>query len=157
MAEKEVLAMALEIERKFLVDAKKIAALNLTGGEKISQGYLCTEPTVRVRTKGARAFLTVKSANDGLIRHEYEYEIPVADAVEMLKLCAPRTLEKTRYKIEHGGKIWELDIFEGRHAGLILAEVELDSAEEKVELPEWIGAEVSDDERYYNSRLALDN
>ena len=66
-------------------------------------------------------------------------------------------MEKTRYKIEHGGKIWELDIFEGRHAGLILAEVELDSAEEKVELPEWIGAEVSDDERYYNSRLALDN
>ncbi|MBO4401794.1 MAG: CYTH domain-containing protein [Selenomonadaceae bacterium] len=147
--------MALEIERKFLVDAKKFAALNLTGGEKIVQGYLCTEPTVRVRTKGARAFITIKSANDGIVRHEYEYEIPVTDAEEMLKLCAPRTLEKTRYKVEYSGHIFEIDIFEGRHAGLILAEVELNSADETVELPEWIGAEVSSDPNYYNSRLVL--
>ena len=148
--------MALEIERKFLVDAKKVAALNLTGGEKIAQGYLSTNTdcTVRVRTKNNRGFLTVKTANVGIVRNEFEYEIPHADAVELLKIAAPFTLSKTRYKVEHAGKIWEVDIFEGRHAGLILAEVELESAEEKVELPDWVQAEVSGDPRYYNSHLA---
>ncbi len=148
--------MALEIERKFLVDAEKIAALNLTGGAKISQGYLSTEParTVRVRTKNNRGFLSVKTANVGIVRNEFEYEIPHADAVELLKIAAPFVLSKTRCKVEHAGHIWEVDFFEGRHEGLILAEVELESAEEKVELPDWILAEVSGDPRYYNSHLA---
>ena len=148
--------MGLEIERKFLVDAKKIPAQILKNGEKISQGYLCTEParTVRVRTKGQRGFLTIKSCNVGIVRKEFEYEIPMDDAKEMLKLCA-NTLEKIRYKISYAGKIWEIDIFEGRHAGLILAEVELNSADEIVDVPEWIEIEVSTDPRYFNSNLAL--
>ena len=151
--------MALEIERKFLVDAEKISALNLTGGEKIFQGYLSTDKnkTVRVRVKNNRGFLTVKSANVGIVRKEFEYEIPVADAEEILKLCAPNVLQKVRYKVEYAGKIFEVDIFSGRHQGLILAEVELNSPTEIVDLPEWIGEEVSDNPKYYNSNLTLEN
>ena len=151
--------MALEIERKFLVDAEKISALNLTGGEKIFQGYLSTDKnkTVRVRVKNNRGFLTIKSANVGIVRKEFEYEIPVADAEEILKLCAPNVLQKVRYKVEYAGKIFEVDIFSGRHQGLILAEVELNSPTEIVDLPEWIGEEVSDNPKYYNSNLTLVN
>ena len=151
--------MALEIERKFLVDAEKISALNLTGGEKIFQGYLSTDKnkTVRVRVKNNRGFLTVKSANVGIVRKEFEYEIPVADAEEILKLCAPNVLQKVRYKVEYAGKIFEVDIFSGRHQGLILAEVELNSPTEIVDLPDWIGEEVSDNPKYYNSNLTLEN
>ena len=147
--------MALEIERKFLVDAEKISALNLTGGEKIFQGYLSTDKnkTVRVRVKNNRGFLTIKSANVGIVRKEFEYEIPVADAEEILKLCAPNVLQKVRYKVEYAGKIFEVDIFSGRHQGLILAEVELNSPTEIVDLPEWIGEEVSDNPKYFNSNL----
>ena len=147
--------MALEIERKFLVDEKKLPAQILSGGVKIAQGYLCVEParTIRVRIKGERGFLTIKSANVGIVRQEFEYEIPIDDAQEILKLCAPRILEKVRYKIEHAGKIWEVDVFGGRHAGLILAEVELSSVDEKIILPEWTDAEVSEDPRYFNSNL----
>lgn len=146
--------MPIEIERKFLVDANKLPAQILTGGEKISQGYLSTEParTVRVRIKGDRAFITIKSANVGIVRQEFEYEIPIDDAAEILKLC-DNILEKTRYKVNHAGHIWEVDVFGGRLAGLILAEVELSAAEEFVELPNWIDREVSDDPRYFNSNL----
>lgn len=148
--------MAFEIERKFLVDASKLPAQILVDGEKISQGYLCSEParTVRVRTKGKRGFLTVKSANVGIVRKEFEFEIPLDDAEEILKLC-PNVLQKVRYKIEHAGKIWEVDVFSGRHDGLILAEVELSAENELVELPDWLGEEVSNDPRYFNSSLAL--
>lgn len=147
--------MSLEIERKFLVDAEKISALNLSGGEKISQGYLSIEParTVRVRVKKNRGFLTIKTANVGIVRSEFEYEIPLADAQELLKICAPNILSKVRHKIEHAGKIWEVDIFEGKHAGLILAEVEMDTPEEFIELPDWLGEEVSENPRYFNSKL----
>lgn len=147
--------MSLEIERKFLVDAEKISALNLSGGEKISQGYLSIEParTVRVRVKKNRGFLTIKTANVGIVRSEFEYEIPLADAQELLKICAPNILSKVRHKIEHAGKIWEVDVFEGKHAGLILAEVEMDSPEEFIELPDWLGEEVSENPRYFNSKL----
>ena len=150
--------MALEIERKFLVDAEKLPAQILTDGEKIFQGYLCVEParTVRVRTKGQRGFLTIKSANVGIVRKEFEYQIPIEDALELLKLC-PKVLEKIRYKVEHAGKIWEVDVFAGRYEGLILAEVELTAADEVVELPAWLDKEVSDDPRYFNSNLALNS
>ena len=149
--------MALEIERKFLVDEKKLPAQILSGGEKISQGYLCVEParTVRVRIKGKRGFLTINSSTVGIVRQEFEYEIPFDDAQELLKLCVPNVLEKVRYKVEYAGKIWEVDVFCGRHSGLILAEVELLSADEVVELPPWIEKEVSDDPRYFNSNLTL--
>ncbi len=151
--------MALEIERKFLVDAKKIPAQILQGGEKISQGYLCTEParTVRVRIKGERGFLTIKSANVGIVRQEFEYKIPLDDAQELLKMCTPNVLEKVRYKVEHAGHIWEVDVFKGRLDGLVLAEVELTCAEEIVELPSWIEREVSNDARYFNSNLTILN
>lgn len=151
--------MALEIERKFLVDEKKIPAQILQRGEKISQGYLCTEParTVRVRIKGQRGFITIKSANVGIVRQEFEYEIPLEDAQELLKLCKPNILEKVRYKVEYEGHTWEVDVFKGKLEGMILAEVELTCAEEYVELPDWIEREVSGDAKYFNSNLTLLN
>lgn len=147
--------MALEIERKFLVDEKKLPAQILINGEKISQGYLSVEParTVRVRIKGERGFLTIKSVNVGIVRQEFEYEIPLEDAEEILKLCE-KVLEKVRYKVEYAGHIWEIDIFGGRLAGLILAEVELTAPKEILELPDWLGDEVSDNPKYFNSNLA---
>ena len=149
--------MALEIERKFLVDKKKLVKLKFTGGERISQGYLSTEPNkiVRVRTRKNRGFLTIKSANIGIVRQEFEYEIPFADAEEILKLCVPNTLTKIRYKVDYAGHIWEVDIFEGRHAGLILAEVEINSLDEYVKIPDWVGEEVSHNPQYFNSNLAI--
>ena len=147
--------MATEIERKFLVDAAKIAPVNFTSEEKISQGYLSTNPTVRIRLNDGRGFLTIKSSTEGITRQEFEYEIPPRDAVELLELCGSRVLKKTRRKVSYGGHIWETDFFEGRHAGLILAEVELNSADEIVELPDWVTKEVSDDERYFNSNLVM--
>ena len=147
--------MAFEIERKFLVDEKKIAELNLQNGEKIFQGYLSTDKNkvVRVRVKGEKGFLTIKSKNVGIVRREFEYEIPIEDAEEILKLCEPKILQKVRYKVEHAGKIFEIDIFSGKNQGLILAEAELNSADEVIDLPEWIGEEVSNNPRYYNSNL----
>ena len=151
--------MALEIERKFLVDAGKLSEIRLTDGEKISQGYLSTdiEKTVRVRTKKNRGFLAVKTKNIGIVRKEFEYEIPFADAEELLKLCGKNILSKVRYKIEFENHIWEVDIFEGRHAGLILAEVEINSPDEVVKIPSWAGEEVSGDSRYYNVNLIFDS
>ena len=149
--------MAFEIERKFLVNEKKISAQILKAGEKISQGYLCTEParTVRIRIKGGQGFLTIKSVNVGIVRKEFEYPIPLEDAQELLKLCEPNILEKIRYKVDYKGKIWEVDIFCGRHEGLILAEVELSTTNEIVTLPDWIEKEVSNDPQYFNSNLVL--
>lgn len=145
--------MATEIERKFLVDAEKISVVKFTSAEEISQGYLSTNPTVRVRLKGNRGYLTIKSSTVGITRREFEYEIPAQEAAELLELCGERVLKKVRRKISYGGHVWEVDFFAGRHAGLILAEVELKSADEAVKLPAWIGREVSNDERYFNSNL----
>lgn len=150
--------MALEIERKFLVDAEKLSKIHLTGGEKISQGYLSTdiEKIVRVRIKKNRGFLAVKTKNVGLVRREFEYEIPLADAEELLTLCGKNILSKIRYKVEFENHLWEVDIFEGRHAGLILAEVEIKSPDEVVKIPSWAGEEVSDNPKYYNVNLIFD-
>lgn len=145
--------MGIEIERKFLVDARKISAVNFTSEEKISQGYLSNNPTVRVRLKDNRGFLTVKTSTIGITRGEFEYEIPAADAEELLKLCGVRVLKKIRRKISYGGHVWEVDFFEGRHKGLILAEVELSSPTESVYLPAWVTREVSNNPRYFNSNL----
>lgn len=125
-------------------------------GLSIHQGYLSDNETatVRVRTKGNKAFITIKSKTVGITRLEFEYEIPVDEALELLKLCADRTLTKTRFELEHGGKIWELDVFAGRHEGLLLAEIELSSESEGFTLPPWLGEEVSTDPRYFNSFLA---
>ncbi len=149
--------MALEIERKFLVDKRKLYKLNFFSEEKISQGYLSRRPTVRVRLTDTRAFLTVKSSTKGITRQEFEYEIPTADAEELLKLCGRKVLKKYRRKVEYGGHVWELDFFMGRHAGLIVAEVELPSPDEPLALPDWVTREVSGDARYFNANLVRDD
>lgn len=121
------------------------------------QGYLAgsNQATARVRIAGDIAFLTVKGRVKNLTRQEFEYEIPVADAQAMMDLCHPRVVEKTRYKIPIEDLIWEVDEFAGQNQGLVLAEVELTSPEQSVPLPDWIGLEVSDDPRYFNSYLAV--
>ena len=148
-----MLALATEIERKFLVDENKLCGLKFLSTEKIFQGYLSRNPTVRVRLTDKRACLTIKSSTDGITRLEFEYEIPPADAEELLTLCGRDVLKKIRRTIFHGGHLWEVDFFTGRHDGLIIAEVELKSADEPIELPDWVTREVSDDPRYFNSNL----
>jgi len=149
--------VAIEIERKFLVDKRKLHALTFTSEAKIAQGYLSFSPTVRVRLKDNRGFLTVKSSTVGISRQEFEYEIPAEDAEQLLKLCGRFVLKKYRRKLEYGGHVWEVDFFAGRHAGLVLAEVELNAPDEPVDLPDWVSREVSGDARYFNSNLVKSN
>ena len=147
--------MGQEIERKFLVVGETWRGL--ASGETYRQGYLCgaKERTVRVRVAGERAFLTIKGLTVGAARTEYEYEIPVADGQAMLDDLAQKPLiEKIRHKIPYGGLIWEVDEFLGDNAGLIVAEVELSEENQAFTKPEWIGKEVTDDPRYFNSNLA---
>ncbi|MBE8953803.1 MAG: CYTH domain-containing protein [Quinella sp. 1Q7] len=148
--------MAVEIERKFLVDKRKLRGLKFSSEEQISQGYLSRHPTVRVRLTDNRGYLTIKSSTRGISRNEYEYEIPADDAAELLKLCGRNVLKKYRRTIFYGGHTWEIDFFAGRHAGLIVAEVELERADESLTLPDWVTQEVSDDSRYFNSNLVKD-
>jgi len=153
--------MGTEIERKFLVEGD---AWRGAEGIAYRQGYLPTDAataTVRVRIAGERAFLTIKGSSKradgslGLRRSEFEYEIPLEDAHQLLdELCPGHHVEKTRYEIEFAGHTWEVDEFHGANRGLIMAEVELDDEETEVELPPWAGREVSDDPRYTNVRLA---
>jgi len=147
--------MGTEIERKFLADLSQLG--ELPEGSIIQQGYIpANGVTVRVRTMGSKAFITLKGRTKGITRSEFEYEIPVEDAQAILQeLCSPPHIEKTRYLIPYAGHIWELDIFEGDNEGLIMAEVELGSEDEAVELPPWVIKEVSDDRRYYNASLRL--
>ncbi|QIF06236.1 CYTH domain-containing protein [Roseimicrobium sp. ORNL1] len=146
--------MGQEIERKFLVvgDSWREGA----EGTLYRQGYLAKdkERTVRVRVAGTKAYLTIKGCTKGTSRAEYEYEIPLLDAEELLDLCEGPLVEKTRHKIPHAGHTWEVDVFHGDNEGLIMAEVELKSEDEQVEMPGWAGKEVSDDSRYYNSSLS---
>lgn len=148
--------MGLEIERKFLVVSDAWRAL-ATGSALLKQGYLSSgdNATVRVRSwDDNRAALTIKGGVQGISRAEYEYHIPIADARELLAMAVSNTIEKRRYEVPYGGLTWEVDVFEGRHRGLVLAEVELDSEEQSVALPGWVGTEVTDDDRYYNASLA---
>jgi len=146
--------MPKEIERKFLV--KGDAWRELASGEVYRQGYLSStkERTVRVRTAGKNGYLTIKGINVGATRREYEYTIPLKDADEMLdKLCQRPLIEKTRYRISYRGLTWEVDEFSGENKGLIIAEVELSDENQDIELPEWIGREVTGDAKYYNANL----
>jgi len=146
--------MATEVERKFLVVGE--AWRTLATGVPYRQGYLSTvkERTVRVRTAGARAFLTIKGLTTGVSRQEFEYEIPVTDANRMLDdLCERPLIEKLRYTIRLGPLTWEIDEFSGDNRGLITAEVELASADQAFERPPWIGGEISSDPRYFNANL----
>lgn len=148
--------MSKEIERKYLVKSPEFKTLS-DGSVFISQGYLCREPdrTVRVRIMGERGFLTVKSRNRGMTRGEWEYEIPVDDALEMLALCTS-TISKRRWYVRYGGHTWEVDEFESPHKGLTIAEVELEGENEEVQPPAFVGEEVTGNPRYYNSVLAGD-
>ena len=148
--------MAQEIERKFLVrgEFKSFAYAS----ERIMQGYLSSVPerTVRVRVKGDKGFLTIKGIADeeGVSRYEWEKEIQVNEAQELMKLCEPGVIDKVRYFVKCGTHIFEVDEFRGENAGLIVAEVELQSAAEEFERPVWLGEEVTGDRRYYNAMLA---
>ena len=146
--------MAQEIERKFLVNGHTWR--KLAKGTVYRQGYLSTvkERTVRVRTVGDKGYLTVKGLTVGAKRGEYEYEIPVADADAMLdELCEQPLVEKTRHNIPFDGLIWEVDEFAGDNQGLVVAEVELSDEDQEIRLPGWIGEEVTDNPRYFNSNL----
>lgn len=144
--------MATEIERKFLVRDDSWRA-EADAGIVMRQGYLigAEKASVRVRVSGEHAYLNIKSATLGVQRQEYEYEIPLSDAEEILDtLCQRPLIEKTRYHVRHGGHTWEIDVFEGDNAGLVVAEIELGAEDEPFERPPWLGEEVSHDKRYYN-------
>lgn len=145
--------MAIEIERKFLVvnDTWRAAPAVF-----YSQGYLNRDKqrTVRVRIAGAQAFITVKGISQGASRLEFEYEIPVVDAQQLLTLCEQPLIEKYRRIISHGGFVWEVDEFLGDNLGLVVAEIELPAEVTHFALPDWVGAEVTHDARYFNSNLA---
>jgi len=147
--------MALEIERKFLVvgQFKEFA----TSSERISQGYISSNPerSVRVRIKGDSAFLTIKGVTNsyGMSRYEWEKSISLEEASELIKLCEPGLIDKIRYFVPFNGVIFEVDEFKGENQGLLMAEVELSDEQQRVELPSWIGDEVTGDIRYYNSSL----
>ncbi|MCI5851906.1 MAG: CYTH domain-containing protein [Sutterellaceae bacterium] len=146
--------MGKEIERKFLV--KGDAWRSLAKGKHYRQGYLnsAKERTVRIRTIDDKAFLTVKGPTVGVTRLEFEYPISFEDCTTMLDQLAEKPIiEKTRYKIPMGTHVWEIDEFFGVNAGLIVAEIELESEDTPFEKPEWIGEEVSGDPRYFNSNL----
>ncbi len=148
--------MATEIERKFLVrnDAWRREA---DDGQTMRQGYMNGggQASVRVRIQGKEAFLNIKSATLGVSRREYDYPIPLHDAEEMLEqLCEAPLIEKTRYHVDYAGCTWEVDVFAGDNAGLVVAEIELDSEDQVFEKPAWVGEEVSHDPRYYNVCLA---
>jgi adenylate cyclase len=143
-----------EIERKFLVDK---AWKPTSAGTAFRQGYLNSdkERVVRVRVAGPVAKLTIKGKTTGVTRAEFEYDIPVADAEAMLAICEQPIIEKRRHLEEFGGHTFEVDVFAGANAGLIVAELELASEHEAFDKPAWLGAEVSDDPRYYNNNLML--
>jgi adenylate cyclase len=145
--------MATEIERKFIVEG---TSWRQGTGVRFSQCYLNRdkERTVRVRIAGDKAFLTVKSLTRGASRAEFEYEIPVADAEQLLELSDGPVIEKNRYRIVHDGSTWEVDEFLGDNAGLVVAEIELTSEDQPFSRPPWLGREVTHDSRYFNSNLA---
>ncbi len=154
--------MAIEIERKFLVigDGWRAAAHAVM---PMAQGYLndqaalasgAQKASVRVRVQGEAAFLNFKSRELGHTRQEFEYPIPLADARALLALCVGGLIDKRRHLVQYQGHLWEVDEFLGDNAGLVVAEIELDSADEAFATPDWLGAEVTDDPRYYNVALA---
>jgi len=146
--------MPLEIERKFFVDTRK---WNPTiQGTRLVQAYLSIDPnpTVRVRIAGEKAYLTIKGRSETISRPEFEYEIPVDEAQEMLLLAISNPVEKIRYEILHDGFLWEVDIFSGKNEGLVIAEIELESEDQSFPRPDWLLDEVSGDRRYYNSYLS---
>ncbi len=149
-----VFNMSVEIEHKYLVCNDTYKSL-IVGSHQIKQGYLSREKgrTVRVRTWDEAGFLTVKGVNVGAVRPEFEYPVPLADADAMLALCPPPIIHKTRHIVIYEGYRWEIDEFHGDLQGLVFAEIELPSADARYPLPPFVGKDVTNDSRYYNSRL----
>lgn len=148
--------MAIEIEHKFLLASEKWRN-HIDHSAPMRQGYLTSNSnsSVRVRISGEKAWLNIKSATSGNQRHEYEYEIPVHDADEIIGvLCRKPLIEKTRHYVYHENHTWEIDEFSGENEGLIVAEIELSRQNEEFTIPDWIGKEVTDDLRYYNNQLS---
>ncbi len=145
----------MEIERKFLVNTSLWEQLQKPEPSRIVQGYLSDDAncTVRVRIKKDKGFITIKGKSQGISRSEYEFPVPVAEAEKMIEEFCEKKISKDRYEIPFGNHLWEVDVFHGKLAPLIVAEIELKSEDETFDLPEWIGKEVSDDVEYYNSRL----
>jgi adenylate cyclase len=146
--------MATEVERKFLVDTARLGPLQ--EGMAIRQGFISTRDhtVVRVRLAGDSAWLTLKGESKGAARSEFEYAIPPREARQIIaELCHGRVIAKTRYSREYAGHRWDIDVFEGENAGLVIAEVELASESEPVPLPDWVAEEVTGDARYYNVNL----
>lgn len=147
----------IEIERKFLVKSEEFKALAFAKNE-IYQGYLNSNPerTVRVRIKGNQGYLTIKGKGNetGMSRLEWEKEIPIDEAKMLLNLCESGVISKVRYEVKFGNHVYEVDEFFGENEGLILAEIELQSEEEVFEKPDWLGEEVTNSEKYYNSYLS---
>ena len=151
------LIMGKEIERKYLVDHEKWQCITKSIGKLYRQGYLLTDPgkTIRVRVTPTNGYLTIKGLTVGATRPEYEYEIPLSDAVELLDNFSVAELSKIRYIINYNNKIWEVDEFLKDNEGLIVAEIELQSENEEFDIPGWISNEVTGQEKYYNSNLTL--
>jgi adenylate cyclase len=148
----------MEIERKFLVDKERwLQAGDAVRTIPIRQGYIArtSSCSVRIRIADADAYLTIKGSTTGLSREEFEYQVPVADAVEMLSMSLTPIIQKERHIMGSGPHPWEVDVFQGDNEGLILAEKELDSEDEVFELPGWVTVEVTGDKRYYNLALAI--
>jgi len=149
--------MPFEIERKYLVIPDLWEALAKPLGEYYRQGYIVHEigKTVRVRATEKHGFITIKGKTDNpAIKSEFEYEIPITEAIELLNDFTENNIEKTRYKIDYQGKIWEIDIFYGDNEGLIVAEIELNSPEESFPIPAWIDREVTHESKYFNANLS---
>lgn len=149
--------MAKEIERKFLVDLDKWKALDKPQPKKLRQAYILTskEKSIRVRITDSNAHINIKGETKSATRSEFEYDIPIQDAEEIIEQFAVAELSKYRYEIIFAGKLWEVDEFMGKNQGLIVAEIELDSEDENFEKPDWVTEEVTLDARYYNANLVL--
>ena len=149
--------MGIEIEHKYLVKNGSYRQMAVDKSE-IKQGFLSRNPerTVRVRLRDDKAVLTIKGKGSGLAHPEYEYEIPVEDAIEMMALCEPPIIEKTRYIVMHEGNRWEIDEFHADLQGLVIAELEIPDEEYRFVLPPFVGKEVTGDSRYYNARLGYE-
>ena len=147
--------MSIEIERKFLVAAESWQR-QVVRTRRIKQAYLCASgpASIRVRLQDAEAVLTIKSAEAGLSRQEFEYAIPAADAGHLLALRQGAIIEKIRHDVPDGGCMWEVDVFLGENEGLVVAEIELESAGQDFGRPAWLGEEITGDHRYYNAELA---
>jgi CYTH domain-containing protein len=149
--------MGVEIERKYLVDWSKWEKANKGSRSFYRQGYMVTEPskTVRVRLTDSHGFITIKGESVGASRLEYEYEIPMQDAKELLDHFCSSFISKYRYKVYEGGKLWEVDEFLEDNEGLMIAEIELTHEDELVPLPDWVDKEVTGERKYYNSNLSM--